>query len=486
LQDISENPSIEADVIVVGAGFAGITAARELKQAGKTVALLEARSRLGGRSLNRPIGDGKVVDLGCEFHGKANRIIRATAKELGIESYPTYDEGYRLIDWNGKVVRWKGMMPNVNPVALAEFGQAVLRLERMAREVPRDEPWRAPRAAQWDSETIWSWTRRNIRTSSGRLLMRMMIEAGMAFSPADVSLLHVLFYSEGIGGFRAVTGIKGGSLETRFVGGTQNIALRLAESVAAETYVNAEVRRVEQRGDSVRVSGPGFTATGRRVVIAVPVPLADRLEYDPPMPVSRDQATQRLAGGAAIKYIVLYDEPFWRADGLTGFAIGSVAGPVRATVDACPPDGTPGALTAFVTGPSAREVSRLTGGERRELLLRCLVRWFGPRAARPYDIIETNWLADPYTRGCWHDFCPPGFYTACGPALREPVGRIHWAGAESMPVEYGAMGGAIDSGRRAAREIIGRDLGEVPVAVDVAAQAPDPAGHLDLSTRTDT
>lgn len=471
MRDIGENPSIEADVIVVGAGFAGITAARELKLAGKSVALLEARPRLGGRSLNREIGDGKVVDLGCEFHGTANRIIRATAEELGIGSYRTFDEGYRLMDWNGKTLRWKGMVPNVGPVAMAEFGQAVLRLEHMARQVPRDEPWRAPRAAEWDSETIWSWTRRNIRSSGGRLLMRTMIEGGMAFSPADVSLLHVLFYTEGIGGFRAVTGVSGGSLENRFVGGTQNIALRLAETVQEDTYINAEVRRVEQRGDSVRVSGPGFTATGRRVVIAIPVPLADRLEYDPPMPVSRDQATQRLVGGAAIKYVVLYDEPFWRADGLTGMAIGSGAnGPVRATLDACPPDGTPGALTAFVTGPSAREVSRLSACERRGLVLGSLVHWFGPKAGRPYDIIETNWLAEKYTRGCWHDFCPPGFYTACGPAIREPVGRIHWAGAESMPVEYGAMGGAIDSGKRAAREIVGREIGEVPqrLAVDAS------------------
>jgi monoamine oxidase len=473
LRHISENPSIEADVIVVGAGFAGITAARELKQAGKTVALLEARSRLGGRSLSRAIGDGKVVDLGCEFHGKANRIIRATAEELGIGSYKTYDTGDRLSDMNGKIVRWKGMMPKVGPLAMADFGQAVLRLERMAHQVPRDAPWNAPRAAQWDSETIWSWSQRNIRTKDGRALMRVMIEAGMAFSPADVSLLHVLYYSEGIGGLRAVTGVTGGSLENRFVGGSQNIAMRLADSVAEETYLGAEVQRVQQLSDSVRVSGPGFTAVGRRVVIAVPVPLAGRLDYDPPMPVSRDQAAQRLTGGAAIKYIVLYDEPFWRNDGLTGMVI-SPTGAVRTVVDACPPDGTPGILTAFISGPPAREVSRLTEGERRELVLRSLVRWFGPRAGRPYDVIETNWMAEPYTRGCWHDFCPPGFYTAFGPALREPVGRIHWAGAESMPVEYGAMGGAIDSGRRAATEIIGRDFGEEPERLTAALKAQAP------------
>jgi monoamine oxidase len=471
VRDIGENPSVEADVIVVGAGFAGITAARELKQAGKTVALLDARSRLGGRALSRPIGDGKFVDLGCEFHGTANRIIRATAHDLGIGSYKTYDTGYRLSDWNGKLVRWKGMMPKVGKLAMADFGQAVLRLERMAHEVPRDAPWTAPRAAQWDSETIWSWAQRNIHTKDGRALMRVMCESGMAFSPADVSLLHVLYYSEGIGGLRAVTGVTGGSLENRFVGGAHNIAMRLAEDVAEETYINAEVRRVSQLSDSVRVSGPGFTATGRRVVIAVPVPLAGRLGYDPPMPVSRDQAAQRMTGGAAIKYIVLYDEPFWRADGLTGMVI-SPTGPVRTVLDACPPDGTPGILTAFISGPPAREVSRLTEGERRELLLRSLVRWFGPRAGRPYDVIETNWMAEPYTRGCWHDFCPPGFYTAFGSALREPVGRIHWAGAESMPVEFGAMGGAIDSGRRAATEIIGRDFGEEPERLTAALRAP--------------
>lgn len=479
MHDISDNPSIEADVIVVGGGFAGITAARELKAAGRTVALLEARDRLGGRSYSRPIGDGKIVEMGAEFHGRFQKTIRETAESLGIESYNVHDEGYRLIDWGGKLVRWKGMVPKVSPTAIADFGQAALRLERMAREVPLHAPWEAPHARQWDADTVASWSRRNLRTRGGRELMRAMIEAGMAASPADVSLLHAVYYAKGAGGFRAMTSVTGGTLESRFVGGSQSIALRLAESVADDTYLNAVVKRVHQSGDKVRVSGDGFEAVGRRLVMAVPVPLAGRIEYEPAMPAFRDQATQRLTFGSAIKYLVMYDEPFWRTDGLTGFVI-SPNGPVRATMDSCPPDGTPGVLAVFVTGPAARKVGRLTKGERRAQVLGELVRFFGPKAGKPYEVFEQNWMAEPFTRGCYHAYAPPGLYTEYGTALKEPVGRIHWAGAETVTVEYGAMGGAIDSGQRVATEIIGRDSGEDPEALLLQ---PRPAATADESSQ---
>lgn len=469
--DISENPSIEADVIVVGAGFAGITAARELKHAGQSVALLEARSRLGGRSLSQSIGDGKFVELGCEFHGQNDSVSARTAHSVGVSSHKVYDTGFKLIDDNGTIARWKGQIPKVRPRALADFGQAALRIEWMRREVPQEAPWEAPHARQWDSETMWSWTQRNVRTRSGRSLMRLLIETGMAASPAEVSVLHVLNYSNGTGSFRAMTTVTGGTLENRFVGGSHGLVMRLAESVAAETYVGAVVRRIAHSGDAVRVSGPGFEAVGRRVVVAVPVPLAGRIEYDPVLPGYRDQLTQRLTFGSAIKYLVIYDEPFWRDRGLTGLAI-SHTSPVRAVLDGCPPDGTPGVLTAFVTGPPAREVAALTATQRRELVLRQLVHYFGAQAGRPRDVIEQNWMEEPYTRGCYHAYAPPGFYTEFGPALKEPIGRIHWAGAETVPVEFGSMSGAIHSGRRVASEILASDAREGPRQRTAAAQRP--------------
>jgi monoamine oxidase len=477
VHDISENPKSEADVIVVGAGFAGITAARELKQAGKTVVLLEARGRLGGRSYSRPIGDGKIVELGCEFHGQPDSISARTGRSVGIGARKVYDKGYRLIDDNGKLSRWKGIAPKVGPAALADFGQAALRIERMRREVPQEAPWLAPHAKQWDNETMWSWTRRNVRTRGGRALMRLIIEAGMAAGAADVSLLHVLNYSNGTGGFRAMTTVTGGTLENRFDGGSHAVVTKLAEAVAEDTYIGAEVRRIRHTADRVTVSGPGFEAVGRRVVVAVPVPLAGRIDYDPPLPAYRDQLTQRMTMGAAIKYLVLYDEPFWRAEGLTGQVI-SPHSPLRAVLDSSPPDGSPGVLTGFVTGPPARELAKLTSAERRAVVLGELVRFHGPKAGRPYDVIEQNWMAEQYTRGCYHAYAPPGLYTEYGPALKEPIGRIHWAGAESVPYEFGSMSGAIWSGRRVATEIIGQDSGEdIPDSLLLAPGQPAAAGE---------
>ncbi|GAB3442016.1 flavin monoamine oxidase family protein [Actinophytocola sediminis] len=456
MQDVRENPKIEVDVVVVGAGFAGITAASELKRAGYQVALLEARDRLGGRSLSHPIGEGKIVELGCEFHGQPNAVSARMAASLGIGSQKVYDDGFKLIETGSKLTRWKGSIPKISPLALADFGQAALRIERMRKEVPEESPWTAPHAAQWDSETMWSWTRRNIRTREGRLLMRLLIEAGMAASPTEVSVLHVLNYSNGTGGFRATTSVTGGTLENRFAGGSQNVALRIAQSVRDETYVNAHVRRIEHTEDRVRVSGPGFEATGRRVVVAVPTPLAGHLDYAPALPESRVQLTQRMTMGAAIKYLVLYDEPFWRTDGMSGMAI-SFTSPFRAVLDGSPPDGSPGVLTVFVTGPPAHTIAKLPQARRRELLLGQLGRYFGKRAEKPYEVIEQNWMAEQFTQGCYHGYAPPGLYTEFGPALKEPVGRIHWAGAETVPVEYGSMSGAIYSGRRVAAEIAGHE-----------------------------
>lgn len=464
MKHISETPSLEADVAVVGAGFAGIVAARDLKAAGKTVVLLEARDRLGGRALNHSIGAGKVVELGAEFYGRRNTIIAETARSVGVRTHKVFDEGYRLIDYAGSVRRWRGFIPKISPPALVDFGQAALRIERMAAEIPDERPWDARHAQRWDSETMWSWMQRNLATRGGRALMSLMIEAALATSPADVSLLHVLYYSKGAGGFRALTSVSGGVQENRFLGGAQSVALRLAEAVAAETYVGAAVRKVTQDRDSVTVSGDGFDVTARRVVITVPIPLAGRILYEPALPGIRDQLTQRMPVGSTIKYLALYDEPFWRAEGLTGGAA-SPNGPVRAVFDACPPDGTPGVLSAFVTGPPARAMADITQPERRKAVLKALVRFFGPLAGRPREMIEQNWITEEFTRGCYHAYAPPGLYTAYGKALREPVGRIHWAGAETVPLEMGSMGGAVDSGHRVATEIVATELGDLPNSV---------------------
>jgi monoamine oxidase len=459
MRHISEASSLEVDTIVVGAGLAGITAARELKTAGQAVCLLEARDRIGGRVADHDLGGGKAVELGAEFFGPRNTIIADTASSLGIESHRTHDDGDRLLELDGRIRRWKGFIPSLSPQVLVDAGQAALRLERMARSIPDEAPWKASKAVEWDSQTFWSWLRRNMRTAQGRMLATLMVNGALSTTPAEVSLLHVAYYAKGVGGFGALTKIGGGGQENRFVGGAARIPLALHSIVDDDTYTGAAVREVEQRRDSVVVRGAGFEVLGRRAIIAVPVPLAGRIVYDPPLPGMRDQLTQRMPAGSAIKVLAVYDEPFWRAEGLNGAAI-SPHGPIRAVIDGSPAEGDPGVLSCFVTGPPARALSGVPQPERREAILGALVRFFGPRAGRPRELVEHDWMRDEFTRGCYHCFAPPGLYTQYGPALREPVGRIHWAGAETVPLEMGSMGGAVDSGRRAAREVLVYQAGE--------------------------
>jgi len=459
---------MEADVIVIGAGLAGLTATRELKAAGWTVRLLEARERVGGRLKGYALGDGKAVDLGGEYFGDKSTAIDETARSVGVEGFRTFDEGKRITYLNGRRYEYTGLFPlRMGPATLVDFGQAVLKIERLARTVPPDSPWTAPNSEWLDSQTFWSWSRRNVATPTARAFLSMAIECAYCASPADLSLLHVLYYANASGGFRYLLEISRGIQRYRFDGGAHSIPMRLAASLPDEVRLGAVVRRIEQRSDSVVVTGPGFEARARWVVVAIPMTLAGRIAYAPALPGYRDQLTQRMPAGAAIKCLAIYDEPFWRAAGLSGQVTSD--GPTRVAFDTSPPDGSPGVLSVFVTGQAARAMTRTSPAERRAAVLGVLVCGLGPRAGKPSDFVVQNWLDEEFTRGCYHGFAPPGVYTVYGPALRAPIGRIHWAGTETGVHQMGSMGGAIDSGRRAARELLTRDADEFDPAARVAA-----------------
>ncbi|MDQ2958383.1 MAG: flavin monoamine oxidase family protein [Actinomycetota bacterium] len=463
---VTDEPRLEADAIVIGAGLAGLTATRELKEAGWSVRLLEARDRVGGRLKGYSLGDGKAVDLGGEYYGDKSTAIAETARSVGVSGFRTFDKGERITFINGRRFDYTGLFPwRMGPAVLADFGRAILKIERLARTVPPESPWNAPNAEKLDSQTFWSWCQRNVATATARAFLTMATEAAYCASPADLSLLHVLYYANASGGFRYLMEISGGIQRYRFDGGAHSIPMKLAARLPDELRLGAPVRRIEQRSDSVVVSGPGFQARARWVVVAVPLTLAGRIDYAPALPGYRDQLTQRMPAGAAIKCLAIYDEPFWRAAGLSG-QVTSNDGPFRVAFDTSPPDGSPGVLSAFVTGSAARAMTRLSRAERRAAVLEGLVRGLGPRAGKPVDFVEQNWLDEEFTRGCYHGFAPPGVYTVYGPALRAPIGRIHWAGTETAVHQMGSMGGAIDSGRRVARELLARAADDFdPLAV---------------------
>jgi monoamine oxidase len=445
--------SSSADVAVVGAGLAGLSGARSLRAAGCEVVILEARDRVGGRTLNEPIGDGKVVEVGGQWVGPTQHRALELIRELGLETFPTYGEGANLFERSGKLRRYRGSIPRVSPLALAETGLVMARINRMARRLDPARPWAASQAEGWDSQTFATWMGRNVRTPTARDLMRLGIWAVWAAEPEDVSLLHVLFYIRSAGSFEALIDTEGGAQEARVVGGTQLMSIRIAEQLSESVQLESPVRRIEHGDDGVTVYSETATVRARRAIVAVPPVLAGRIDYEPPLPAVRDGLTQRMAQGSVVKCMAIYPEPFWRSEGLSG-QVTSADGPVSVVYDNSPPDGSPGVLLAFLEGRAARRASAMSEDQRRELVLRCLRRFFGERAATAERYLDRAWPNERWTRGCYGCFMPPGAWIENGPALREPVGPIHWAGAETATVWNGYMDGAISSGERAAREAL--------------------------------
>ena len=439
----------EVDVVVVGAGLAGLAAARRLTAHGIDCLVLEARDRVGGRTLNHSIGDGKIVEVGGQWVGPTQTRVLELMRELGLDSFPTYHQGEHVIEYRGELERYTGTIPKMAKHVLADFGQAQWKLDRMAKKVPADAPWTAPKAKEWDSQTLWSWMRRNVYTRGGREGISLGVEAVWAAQPEDLSLLHVLFYISSAGGLDALWDTEGGAQDARVVGGSQLISIRMAEELGDRVVLDAPVRRIAYEPERVTVQCDELEVSARRAIVAMPPTLTCRIAYDPPMPALRDQLTQRIPQGAVIKCMAIYDRPFWRERGLTGQAT-SIDGPVKLTFDNSPPDGTPGVLLGFLEGNQARELGAWTPDRRRAAVIESFARLFGGEAATPVDYVDKSWADEEWTRGCYGCYMPTGAWTAYGPQLRDPVGPIHWAGAETATVWSGYMDGAVRSGDSAA------------------------------------
>lgn len=453
---MTDSRTRDADLVVVGAGLAGLAAARAAVAEGSEVVVVEARDRVGGRVLNEDIGHGKVVEVGAQWIGPTQDRLAALAAELGVDTFPTYAAGENVIEYAGRLRRYRGAIPRINPAVLLDVERAQRRLNRLARRVPLEAPWEAPGAAKLDSQTAATWMRRNLGTRPGRMLLQLGIEAVWAAQPEDLSLLHVLFYIHSAGSLQRLFDTENGAQQDRFVGGSQRVALRMAEELGeGQLILDAPVRRIRHGSDGVTVEADGAIVRAKRAILAIAPTLAGRVAYDPPLPGFRDQLTQRMPLGTVAKCMALYDEPFWRAEGLSGQGT-SDTGPVKLTYDNSPPEGSPGVLLGFLEGRHARELGRLPAEERRSAVIDRFRRLFGPRAGRPDAYVERLWAEEQWSRGCYGCHMPTGAWTNYGRALRDPIGPLHWAGAEYATVWNGYMDGAVGSGRHAAGEALAR------------------------------
>jgi monoamine oxidase len=448
--------AIDVDVCVVGAGYAGLTAARRLGQGGRSVVVLEARDRVGGRVWTQKRADGSPVDRGGGWLAPYHDRALALAGEVGVRTYKTYVKGAHLLVDGSRTRRYTGLIPKISPLAVLTIARAQWKLDRLAKKVPLDAPWTAPRAAEWDSESVASYVARcGITPGIGYDLFEMAVRGLFAGDLDDVSFLNLLFLVRAHHSINKLFSIEKGAQENLVEGGAGEIARRVAAELGDAVRVSSPVRSITYADDHVTVEAGNLSVNACHAVVTVPPALALDIAFDPPLPDDRRALYEKAVAGPETKTLVVYDEPFWRAAGFSGQTSehGSAA---EVTIDASPVSGTPGVIASFTFGTVAERVQKLDPEVRRQAVLDALTARLGPRAATPIDFIETAWWEDEWTRGCSMAHFPPGVLTRYGPLLQQPMGRVHWAGTETATTSYGAIDGAIRSGERAAREVFAR------------------------------
>ncbi|MFJ6678671.1 flavin monoamine oxidase family protein [Microbacterium sp. NPDC091382] len=444
---------ITRDVVIVGAGAAGLTAANELRKAGLSVAVLEARERVGGR-LWTDVIDGAMLELGGQWVSPDQDALIDTVAELGLDTFSRYREGDSVyVGPDGAVSRFTGEMFPVSPETERTIDEITRRLDAMVAEIDPDRPYAHPKAAEWDTITWDAWLRQQTDDDEAVRNLAFATGSAMLTKPTHAfSLLQSLLMAASAGSYSHLVDADF-ILDKRVVGGLQQVPVLLAERLGDDVFLNRPVRTLEWSDAGVTAHADGLTVRARSAILALAPVLYNRISFVPPMPRLQHQMHQHISMGFVIKVHAVYETPFWRENGLSGTAF-SPYEICHEAYDNTNHDDPRGTLVGFVSDRNADDMFRLTAEERKERILESLSHYYGPEAKDPVVYYESDWGTEEWTRGAYAASFDLGGLHRYGADVRTPVGPIHFACSDIAGAGYQHVDGAIRMGRLAARNIL--------------------------------
>lgn len=438
----------QVEVIIIGAGLSGLMAALTLKKCGKHFVLLEAQSRVGGRLLSTSY-KGTIIDLGAQTISPYQKRINQLLAEYGLTINHTHKSGTILYAIRGKKKRGMGKVPPFSVISKLDLIHMEYKLKKLLTKVNTINPWETLNLRDLDSLSMEKWLKKVMFSKFGQDFYRHITEEGVCTDLNNVSLLDVLWEIKSTGTYQHFSTTE----DAWITAGAQSLANRMAEDLETALVLNAPVASIHWSQSNVRVFTDKGIWRGKKVIIAIPPILTNKILYEPPLPKSRVVLCNSVCQGSVIKCVIVYDQPFWRDRGESGICYYDT-GPVKATMDSSSPGQREGVLTAFVTGNDSEQLSKLSFDDRKKAVLRCLSDLFGKEIMKPVAYFEKDWTEDPWARGGYAGHFKPGALTQFGEALSKPIGPIHWAGSETASEWRLYMEGALEAGERAALEVI--------------------------------
>jgi monoamine oxidase len=444
------------NVVVVGAGFAGLTTARALTKAGKRVVVLEARNRVGGRVKAGTIA-GRTVDVGGMWAAASQTRILELIKEFGFQLVPQFETGKNITEANHHRFEGSGDAFGWGAATDKEAARVIKLVDSLSQEVPLDAPWKATKAREWDTMSAEDWFQKNTTNPEVLGTLRGLSRGILTADAYQISFLYFLFYMRSGDSFVSQAGFGQGTAQAWTVRETMHgVAAKLGGELGDAIVFESPVRSISQSEAGVTVEADKGKWHADYAVVCLPPPLALRIRYTPILPPEREILLQHMPMGSVIKYWMAYEKPFWRARGYSGLITSDELPSNLICADSSWSDAGPGFLVGFMEASGGIQWTGKGKEARKKVATERLVKFFGAEAERVVDYEDQDWPSDPWSRGCYVASPAPGILSSVGAAIRVPHGRVHWAGTETSDRWAGYIDGAVRSGERAAGEVLRR------------------------------